>query len=217
MPRSVWSDEISSIRHVGVYIHASIRLVFQCLACSVGIWRGFCETEGLGCTVGREPGILMIFFGVHHHLSGSAKCAPRPCHSLWRVCDGGTPSAISSKRPAVSQRNLVATRTTKTSASGRRVKSAVVVSVNCSMRDMEISLWRFCTEKTLNLTDVDTFSCKLRFAQTFCIIVCELYSEPWTIVYVWWSSFHLFPPSPCVSFKLTPIDGSPLIVSDVLF
>lgn len=30
---------------------------------SVGCWRAFCETEGLGCGVGREPSILMIFSG----------------------------------------------------------------------------------------------------------------------------------------------------------
>lgn len=35
----------------------------QCLACSVGCWRAFCKTEGLGCGVGREPAILMIFSG----------------------------------------------------------------------------------------------------------------------------------------------------------
>lgn len=51
------------VRCVGtVHLNARIWLLSQCLACSVGCWRAFCETEGLSCRVGREPGILMIFF-----------------------------------------------------------------------------------------------------------------------------------------------------------
>lgn len=49
--------------------------------------------KGSAAERGREPGILMIFFcGVHHHVCGSAKCAPRPCH-----LQGATASPISSR------------------------------------------------------------------------------------------------------------------------
>ena len=79
-------DKWQDMSDVSVRLNACIRLLSRCLVCSVGCWRAFCKTEGLGCRAGREPAILMIFFffsfGVHHHLSGSAKCAPRPCHSL---------------------------------------------------------------------------------------------------------------------------------------
>lgn len=35
----------------------------QNLVCSMGCWRAFYKTEGLGCNVGRDPAILMIFSG----------------------------------------------------------------------------------------------------------------------------------------------------------
>lgn len=51
-----------SVRYISAF--RSVRLVSRRLArCSVGCWRAFCETEGLGCRAGREPGVSMIFSG----------------------------------------------------------------------------------------------------------------------------------------------------------
>ncbi len=57
------NDNWQDMSDTSVRLNACRWLLFQCLVCSVGCWRAFCKTEGLGCRVGREPAILMIFSG----------------------------------------------------------------------------------------------------------------------------------------------------------
>ena len=63
-------DKWQDMSDVSVRLNACIRLLSRCLVCSVGCWRAFCKTEGLGCRAGREPAILMIFFFFFFFLSG---------------------------------------------------------------------------------------------------------------------------------------------------
>lgn len=79
-----------------------------------GLLEGFLQDRRAWLQSGVGANHLDDFFRVHHHLSRSAKCAPRPCHSTWRASDWATPSPASSVSLGVPERTMNAAAMIKT-------------------------------------------------------------------------------------------------------
>lgn len=79
-----------------------------------GLLEGFLQDRRAWLQSGVRANHLDDFFRVHHHLCWSAKCAPRPCHSMQRASDWATPSPTSSVFLGVPVRKINAVAMLKT-------------------------------------------------------------------------------------------------------